>query len=283
MRGLHRFAFPGIALIVSGLAVSDDAVESLLPGRSKSGLAPEGYTDTLDIPGQTWGVHDKARPEPSIVDPGTASTHFAPGKAPSDAVVLFDGNDLSQWTGGGGEAKWAVENGYTEVNGTGSISTKEGFGSMQLHLEFATPEEAKGKSQGRGNSGVMIMGMYEIQVLDSFNNRTYSDGQASSIYGQYPPLVNASRAPGQWQTMDIIFESPQFVGDELLIPAFVTVLHNGVIVHNRTAIVGRVAHKDPPKPYQKHADKLPLTLQDHGNPVRFRNIWIRPLTAYDKG
>lgn len=168
-----------------------------------------------------------------------------------------------------------------EVNGTGSIRTRESFGSCQLHVEFATPTEVKSKSQGRGNSGVMIMGLYEIQVLDSFDNRSYSDGQAGSIYGQYPPLVNASRAPGQWQVFDIVFEAPEFDKEgELVKPAYITVFHNGIVVHNRATSLGQVAHKDPPQ-WKPHAEKLPLTLQDHGNPVRFRNVWIRPLTGYD--
>jgi len=257
-------------------------VPELLPGRSKSGLPPEGYEDNQLIPGQKWRVHDKARPEPDVVVSGTASTQRKAGTAPSDAVVLFDGKDLSKWTGRGGQAKWKVENGYMEVNGTGTISTRDSFGSCQLHVEFSTPEKPSAKSQGRGNSGIMIMGAYEIQVLDSFRNRTYSDGQAGAIYGQYPPLVNASRGPGQWQTFDIIFEAPAWDGDRLVRPAFVTVIHNGVLVHHRTQILGHVAHKDPPV-YRKHAPEQPLQLQDHGNPIRFRNVWIRPLTGYDGG
>jgi hypothetical protein len=261
--------------------VDEGAAKVLPKGRTKSGLPAEGYTDTLLIPGQKFKVHDKDRPEPSIVDPGTASTAQKAGTAPSDAIVLFDGKDLSNWTGKNDKAGWKVENGYAEVNGTGSITTREKFGSCQLHVEFASPVEPKGKSQGRGNSGVIIMGKYEIQVLDSFKNRTYSDGQAGSIYGQYPPLVNASRGPGQWQTFDIIFEAPEFDGDELKKPAFVTVIHNGVLLHHRTQLVGRVFHKDPSR-YDAHEAKLPLLLQDHGNPVRYRNIWIRPLTGYDE-
>jgi hypothetical protein len=249
--------------------------------RRKSGLPPVGYSDTVNIPGQKWRVHDVSRPEPGIIDPANESTPDSPGSPPSDAVVLFDGTDLSQWKNSDGNAAdWKVENGYAEVNGTGSISTKEGFGSCQLHLEWATPAEVQGESQGRGNSGALVMGIYEIQVLDSHNNRTYSDGQAAAIYGQFPPLVNASRGPSQWQTYDIIFEAPRWEGERLTRPAYFTVLHNGVLVHHHTAVVGRVAHKDPPQ-YSPHEDKLPLTLQDHGNPVRFRNVWIRPLTDYD--
>ena len=191
--------------------------------------------------------------------------------------MLFDGKDLKHWVGGNGKpAKWKVENGYMEVNKTGTIKTKEAFGSCQLHVEWASPAEVKSKSQGRGNSGVMIMGKYEIQVLDSFNNRTYSDGQASAIYGQYAPLVNASRKPGAWQTYDIIFDAPEFKDGKCVKPAYFTVLHNGVLVHHHRRSLGQVSHKFAPK-NNPHPAKLPLQLQDHGNPVRFRNIWIRPL------
>ena len=153
--------------------------------RRKSGLPPVGYSDTVNIPGQKWRVHDTSRPEPGIIDPATESTADLPGSPPSDAVVLFDGTDLSQWKNSDGDAaEWKVEMGHVEVNGTGSISTKEGFGSCQLHLEWATPEEIQGESQGRGNSGVLVMGIYEIQILDSHNNRTYSDGQAAAIFVQ---------------------------------------------------------------------------------------------------
>ena len=277
----------GIGVVICCIAtlpkVFGDDESPTIKGRKNSGLDPTGYTDTLKIPGQEWRVHDKDRPEPSIVDPGTSSTPDRPGKAPSDAIVLFDGTDLSQWVDGKGEpAKWKVENGYAEVNGTGSIKTKESFGSCQLHVEWAAPAEVKGESQGRGNSGVIVMTAYEIQVLDSFNNRTYSDGQAGAIYGQYPPLVNASRGPGEWQVYDIVFEAPEFDSERVVKPAYVTVLHNGVIVHNRTEVVGHVAHKDPAV-YSPHPEKMPLLLQDHGNPIRFRNIWIRPLTYYDEG
>ena len=165
-----------------------------------------GYTDTSVIPGSNWRVHDGDRPQPRVVTPGGAI-----GNPPSDAVVLFDGSDLAQWIGrDGGDAAWKVENGYMEVNGTGDISTRAHFGDCQLHLEWATPEEVVGDSQGRGNSGVFLLGLYEIQVLDSFDNRTYADGSASSIYGQYPPLVNACRGPGEWQSYDVIFESPSW-------------------------------------------------------------------------
>lgn len=264
------------ALLMS-LAIASFAQAQEEP--KKSGLPPEGYdhSETDPIPGQRWNVHDKDRPEPGIITPGTASTADTPGKAPSDAVVLFDGTDLKHWRSGNGEdAKWKVEDGYMEVNGTGTIKTAESFGSCQLHVEWASPAEPKNKSQGRGNSGVMLMGKYEIQVLDSFNNRTYSDGQASAIYGQYAPMVNASRGPGEWQTYDIIFDAPEYADGKCTKPGYLTVLHNGVLVHHHRESLGQVSHKFAPK-NNPHAAKLPLQLQDHGNPVRFRNIWIRPL------
>lgn len=240
---------------------------------------PTGYTDTPYLPGDRWRVHDDARPRPRIVEPGTPST---PGQPPSDAVVLFDGSDLSQWMqrGRGGkllEPAWKVENGYIEVApGTGSLVTKERFGDVQLHIEWATPAEPRAASQGRGNSGVMLMALYEIQVLDSYDNISYADGQAGAIYGQYPPLVNASRKPGEWQSYDIVFEAPRFEDGELAKPAFVTVLHNGVLLHHRKEMMGPMRHRKPSE-YKPHEAELPLLLQGHGNPVRYRNIWIRPL------
>jgi hypothetical protein len=226
-----------------------------------------------------WKIHDPNRPVPPIVTPGTASTQDAPGKPPSDAIVLFDGSDLSQWLStDGGPAKWKVENGYMEVVAkTGYIHTKQSFGDCQLHVEFSEPTPPHGESQERGNSGVFLMGEYEIQVLDSYDNKTYADGQAASVYGQYPPLVNAARPPGQWQSYDIVFHGPRFdAGGKLLRPARVTVFHNGVLVQDNVEPTGPTAHGERP-PYKAGPEKAPLALQDHGNPVRFRNIWIRPL------
>jgi hypothetical protein len=226
-----------------------------------------------------WKIHDLNRPLPPIVDPGTASTQDAAGRAPSDAVVLFDGKDLSHWVGKDGKAaQWKVENGYMEVAPkTGNIATRDSFGDCQLHVEFAEPSPPHGESQERGNSGVFPMGLYEIQVLDSYENKTYADGQASAVYGQYPPLANASRPPAQWQSYDIIFHRPRFGKDgKVLHPARVTILHNGVLVQDNVELTGPTAHGERP-PYKAHADKLPLQLQDHENPVRYRNIWIREL------
>jgi hypothetical protein len=225
-----------------------------------------------------WKIHDLNRPLPPVITPGTASTQETPGRPPSDAVVLFDGKDLSHWVGEGGKpAQWKVENGYMEVVAkTGPISTRDSFGDCQLHVEFAEPSPGVGESQERGNSGVFLMGLYEIQVLDSYENKTYADGQASAVYGQYPPLVNASRPPAQWQTYDIIFHRPHFNDGKVTRPARVTVLHNGLLVQDNVALTGPTAHGERP-PYKPGPDKLPLQLQDHGNPVRYRNIWIREL------
>jgi hypothetical protein len=223
-----------------------------------------------------WAIHDLTRPLPPVVDPGPAGP---PAPAPSDAVVLFEGKDLSLWEDGkAGSAKWKVENGYMEVVAkTGSIRTKRGFGDCQLHIEWATPSAVSGEGQERGNSGVFLMDTYEVQVLDSYDNRTYADGQAAAIYGQYPPLVNASRKPGEWQTYDIIFHAPRFDADgKLLEPTRMTVFHNGVLVHDKDELTGPTAHKARP-PYKVAADKLPLSLQDHGNPVRYRNVWVREI------
>ncbi len=209
--------------------------------------------------------------EPAVVDPGPI------GGPPSDAIVLFDGKDLSKWEGA---EKWKVKGGYA-ISGGNDIQTKQGFGDCQLHVEWASPAKVESSGQGRGNSGVYLMGLYEIQVLDSYHNKTYYDGQAAAVYKQHPPLVNACRKPGQWQTYDIIFEAPRFNKEgELIRPAYVTVLQNGVLVQNHFQIQGATSWDSPPK-YTAHAAKLPILLQYHGNPVRFRNIWIRELPPAD--
>ena len=240
--------------------------------------APVGYDDTPMLPGQPYRVHDSKRPAPRVVTPGAGY-----GDAPSDAVVLFDGSDLSKWQGREGDPQWKVENGYMEVTPkTGDIQTKEGFGSIQLHLEFACPAEVKGNSQGRGNSGVFLMGGYEIQVLDGYDNPTYADGITGAIYGQFPPLVNATRPPGDWQTYDIIFEAPVYEGETLKSPAYLTVILNGILLHNRKEAMGPTGHKNLSSYDKVHGPTGPLKLQDHGDLVRYRNIWIRNLTNYDQ-
>jgi hypothetical protein len=223
--------------------------------------------------------HDTLRPQPPVVRPAVPSMPDRAGRAPSDAVVLYDGHDLSKWTSGEGKpAAWKAADGYFEVaKGKGAIQTRDSFGDVQLHVEWMAPSPPVGVSQDRGNSGVFLMGMYEVQVLDSYGNRTYPDGQAAALYGQYPPLVNASLPPGQWQTYDIVFRRPRFAADgKVMSPAIVTVFHNGVLVQDHNALVGPTGHMERP-PYVKHADRLPISLQDHGHPVRYRNIWVRDL------
>jgi hypothetical protein len=225
---------------------------------------------------QKWPVHDEARPMPPVVDPGPAGP---PAPVPADAAVLFDGKDLSGWTTAkGAPAKWIVRDGYMEaVKGAGSIQTTRAFGDCQLHVEWASPSPPVGSGQDRGNSGVFLMNMYEVQVLDSYQARTYADGMAAALYGQYPPLVNVTRKPGEWQTYDIVFRAPRFDANGAVVsPARMTVFHNGVLVHDAQELTGPTAHKARP-PYKAHADKLPIGLQDHSHPVRFRNIWIRDL------
>jgi hypothetical protein len=252
------------------------AAASLGLGQEKPKL---GYKDTPMLPGGKWHVHDGDRPQPPVVTPGTCSTQEGPGTPPSDAVVLFDGKDLSHWRSRrGGPAGWTVQDGALVIKaGAGDIVSTDEFGDCQLHIEWSAPEPPRGRDQGRGNSGVMFFGRYEIQVLDNFENLTYPDGQAGAVYGQTPPLVNASRKPGQWQSYDIVFTAPRFKEDGALeSPAYVTLLHNGVLVQNHTAVLGPMAFRALPK-YEKHGPKGPLLLQDHGNPVRYRNIWVREI------
>ena len=238
---------------------------------------------------ESYEVHDMKRPQPTVVTPGTFSTQDAPGKPPSDAVVLFDGKDLSKWKRDltekdrkagkqEGPAEWNVEDGQLIVNfGKGTIRTNDEFRDVQLHLEFWHPTDIQGKSQNRGNSGVFLMGMYELQVLDNYKAETYADGMVGSMYGQYPPLVNAAREPGQWQVYDVIFRAPRYEGDKVAKPARMTVLLNGVVVQDNVELLGPTKHKLLTKYPNKHPEKGPLKLQDHGHPVRFRNIWVREL------
>jgi len=248
--------------------------------------ADDGFTDTPMLPGLPWHVHDPARPHPPVVTPGAI-----PGAPPSDAVVLFDGRDLAHWaqrgTGAGNttlvDPKWVVRDGYFETGTrTGALYSRESFGDVQLHIEWASPAIVSGNSQGRGNSGVFLMGLYEVQVLDSYDNKTYADGTAGAIYGQWPPLVNAARKPGEWQTYDIVFEGPRFENGKVVKPAFETVIWNGVVVHNHKELMGPTIYRSIASYATPHASELPLMLQDHNNPVRYRNIWVRRLGTYDQ-
>ncbi|MEM9799429.1 MAG: DUF1080 domain-containing protein [Planctomycetota bacterium] len=229
-----------------------------------------GYQDTPVLPGSKWHVHDGLRPQPRVVSPGEGT---AP---PSDAIVLFDGSGTDAWTGG----PWTVADGAMTVNGTGGIQTKESFGDCQLHLEWRAPTyegDEDPRSQGRGNSGVFFFGRYEVQILDCFENETYPDGMTAALYGQEPPMVNACRPAGEWQTYDICFKAPRFGSDgKLQFPAVVTMFHNGVCVHHARAMIGATRHRDVAT-YGTHEARGPISIQDHSNPVSFRNIWVRPL------
>jgi hypothetical protein len=236
-------------------------------------VAPQAPIATNTI---TWTQHDLARPQPPIAR-ATGAVLVPP---PADATVLFDGRSLEAWTDANGAApRWTVANGYMEVvPGSGDIRSRATFGDAQLHVEFATPSRAEGEGQNRSNSGVFLMGRYEVQILDSYGNITYPDGQAGAIYGQYPPLANASMPPGEWQSFDIIFRRPRFEGNQVVRPARLTVIHNGVVVQDSRELVGPTSHGRR-APYSVHEDRLPISLQDHGQAVRFRNIWVRELSA----
>ena len=224
---------------------------------------------------RTYPPNSPDKPKPPVVAPAA----FVSAPPPADAIVLFDGKDLSQWASGdSAPAKWLVKDGYMEVvPGTGSLHTRRAFGDVQLHIEFRTPTPPHGESQERGNSGVFLMSHYEIQVLDVYHNDTYADGYTAAVYGQTPPLVNAARPPGEWQSYDIVFHRPHFKADGTVeTPARVTVFWNGLLAQDNTVITGWTVHNQVAT-YKPHADKLPLSLQDHENPTRFRNIWVREL------
>jgi hypothetical protein len=224
-----------------------------------------GYQDTPLLPGTKWHVHDGLRPQPPVVTAGATL-----GAPPSDATVLFDGSSTDAWAGG----PWAIEEGAMVVNGKGTVRTKERFGDCQLHIEWRAPAP-KGDGQGRGNSGVFFFDRYEVQILDCFENQTYPDGMTSALYGQQPPMVNACRAPGEWQVYDIAFQAPRFDdAGKVVSPALVTLFHNGVLVHHGEALLGATRHRAVAE-YSKHETTGPIGLQDHGNPMAFRNIWVR--------
>jgi hypothetical protein len=259
---------------------------SWLVAQQQPADADLGFTDTPILPGQKWHVHDSGRPYPPVVTPANV-----PGTPPpSDATVLFDGKDLSKWgqKGRGADAgklvdpKWTVENGYFEIAPrSGDLVTREKFGDCQLHIEWSEPPDVTGASQSRGNSGVQMMDRYEIQVLDPWNNPTYADGMAGAIYGAWPPLVNPGRKPGEWNVYDIVFKAPVFDGSKLVTPAYLTLLFNGVMVHDHQQILGRTMYRRVAE-YTPHGPEEPLSLQDHGYKVRFRNVWIRGLKGYDQ-
>jgi hypothetical protein len=270
-----------LKLAVAGIPVAGARAQQAAPKPN-----PDlGFTDTPMLPDLPWHVHDPARPHPQQIRPSGT-----PGGPPSDAVVLFDGGDLSRWNQRGRgadagkfvDARWKVGDGWFEVApNTGDLLSREKFGDCQIHVEWSSPTEIHANSQGRGNSGVLIMSRYEMQVLDAWDNPTYADGEASAIYGQWPPLVMPARRPGEWNTYDIAFEAPRFDGEKLVRPAFVTLFYNGVIVHNRKEILGAMVYRKVAT-YTAHGAEEPLMLQDHHNPVRYRNIWVRRMNGYDR-
>ncbi|HEU4570113.1 MAG TPA: DUF1080 domain-containing protein [Gemmatimonadales bacterium] len=255
-----------ISLLLSAL--------SLLP----TALLAQGNPNPVPGDPSPWPQHSMERPRPPIVTPGEARL---PVPAPSDAIVLFDGRGLAAWRSAdsaAAPARWTVRGGYVEVApGTGGIATRDSFGDIQLHIEWSAPLPVRGEGQERGNSGVFLMGTYEIQVLDSYHNDTYPDGQAGAIFGQFPPLVNPARPPGEWNSYDIVFHRPRFdAAGKLIAPARATVLFNGVLVQDDQAILGPTTYGER-SAYQAHPDRLPIELQDHEFKVRYRNVWVRRL------
>ena len=266
------------ACVIRSLAAAAD-------GTNNQAERIDGFRDTPMLPGGKWHLHDPDRPQPRVVTPGAVFSQGAP--APSDAEVLFDGTNLSKWQNPRGEdATWKVQDGYVETAPRGGgIRTRGKWADFQLHVEFAQPNPPRGTGQGRGNSGILFNDMYEVQVLDSYQAKTYPDGQCGAIYGQSPPLVNASKPPGEWQSYDIIFESPRWNGKgELTKKAVATVLHNGVVIQNRYEFVGMTDGINSALPWKSlskypapHSPEVFVELQDHNNPVRYRNIWVRSL------
>ncbi|MBP7049946.1 MAG: DUF1080 domain-containing protein [Phycisphaerae bacterium] len=281
---MRKMFFAAVAIALLGIVAGCATKEAAKPEPAKveaPPAEPKPLTQYVDTPTGRWMVHDETRPAPAIITPGAEC-----GSSPSDAVVLFDGNpqSLANWTDTkGNPSKWVVADGYMEsVKGAGYIQTKAQFGSCQLHVEFATPANVKesDRGQGRGNSGVFLHGQYEIQVLDSFENKTYPDGQCGALYGRAVPLVNVCRKPGEWQSYDIIYHRPTFDKDGKVVrKATFTVFHNGALIHDHVALEGGTNWINPHAvtDYKAHGDAGPIQLQDHGNPVRYRNIWVREL------
>lgn len=275
------YRYRAVFLLITGLSAailffnpaqtaSSQTQSKLVKAKDGSGII--GYKDTPILPWCGYHVHDPDRPVPPKVTPGLLGIDKKAGTAPSNAVALFDGTDLSKWK----PSDWKIENGKL-IAVSGELATNQSFGDCQLHLEWQTPNPPQGHMFDRGNNGVMLMGLFEIQIFESYLEKLYPDGQAASVYGQTPPMVNACRKPGQWQTFDIIFYAPIFREGKLEKEAYVTVLHNGLLVHHNQKIYGPTGHRIQPSYDKPIPGKLPLVLSAHNNPVRFRNIWIRPL------
>ena len=264
---MHTLLFVVICVAsTSLLAALPELSDGLVYAKDGSGVY--GYKDTPKLPWCDFLVHDPDRPAPRRIDPGSFSDATS---APSDAILLFNGKDLSAWETG----EWRLENGEI-VAGKGSLTTKDSFGDIQLHLEWMAPADWKGPWYNRGNNGVVLMGLYEIQIFDSYNEKLYPDGQCAAVYAQTPPLVNATRKPGQWQSFDIVFTAPGWKGDSLVNPPRITMHHNGVLVHLNQEIFGETGHKVIPGQRRK-VSSGPIILAGHDCPVRFRNIWVRKL------
>jgi hypothetical protein len=256
------------AAMLCALFLTNTAAHGQELVKAADGSGVYGYKDTPKLPWCEWRVHDPDRPAPPRVDPGKAGL---PAPVPADAIVLFDGKDVNQWQA----SDWTLEDGCL-VSGNKVLKSKADFGDAQIHVEWMAPTGFEGPWYNRGNNGVLLMGLYEIQIFDSYHEKIYSDGQAAAIYGQTPPRVNVTRPPGEWQTFDIVFTAPVFEGGQLARPARVTMFHNGVLVHLNEPIHGGVAHRALPQ-YKNQISQGPLALGGHGCPVRFRNIWVRPL------
>jgi hypothetical protein len=260
-----------LVLVASSLLIGNSGnLRSAELVKAKDGSGRYGYKDTPKLPWCEYLVHDADRPGPRRVEPGAPLACRL--QAPSDAIVLFDGQDVSKWE----KMDWKVVDGCLEASSGSTISTRQKFGNFQFHLEWMGPVNFKGPWYDQGNNGVLLHGLYEIQIFDSFNEKIYADGVAGAIYGQTPPAVDVCRRPGEWQSFDIFFAAPEFKGEELVKAAFVTVLHNGVLIHLNQQIYGVTGHRILPQ-YDPAISEGPLKLMGHGCPVRFRNIWIRPL------
>jgi len=273
---VYLAGFSSLCLIVS-IAAAGEGGATTRP--FEPGYKP-GYSDTPKLPDSQWHVHDRERPQPAMIEPGTGNPPAEAGTPPSDAIVLFNGKDLSGWTGGDEKG---IENGCINVFKTGQLLSKQSFGDCQLHVEWATPAKADGGPMVWGNSGVFFLDKYELQIIESHDSYIYADGNAAAIYGQVPPLVNPSRKPGEWQSFDVVFTAPRFESDKpdakLVKPAYFTVFHNGVLVQYHQAAFGPTGHRVLPR-YDTpagHTTYGPIQLQKHGSAVLFRNIWVRPL------
>jgi hypothetical protein len=282
------FRLPGSLVLAGMLALAVSSSPAQTNGTNGTVETIEGFKDTPLLPGGKWHMHDPDRPQPPVVTPGATFSQNAP--PPSDAEVLFDGTNLAKWQSDNGrDATWKVQDGYTQVTGRAGIRTREKWSDFQLHVEFSEPTPATGHGQGRGNSGILINNLYEVQVVDSYHDKTYADGQAGAIYGQMPPLVNPTKPPGEWQTYDIIWESPRWnETNELVQKAVVTVLFNGVVVQHKTELIGSTdgiggePWRSAPV-YKPHSPEVFIELQNHGgNQVRYRNIWVRDLNVAER-